>query len=413
MSRTSTPQRASNLLTTFLLACMAAALSACGGGGGGSTPVAEAMPAAAGGFRTYTPVATVIGGRTLEAKCSGALPGNPEPYTFWARRGSVNKLAVFFDGGGACWDSATCSFPMNPAAPPGTPGLYKAEISASDDPSGQGGMFELNNDQNPVKDWTIVFVPYCTADLHGGSKTAEYTNVQTQKPFTIEHRGADNFALLLRWMADNISNPDEMLVSGSSAGAYGAMINYPKQVRSAFGSAKNVLFADSGQGVVSQTFDDARAKNWKIELDPAVWGANGNSAPTSELIGKLVAHYPNDRIAQYTSSLDLVQTQFYDVMANGLQGSNPGVCQAWTDNMLAGLAANQKQKNFSSYLAAGVSHTLLRGTDLTSRQPSDAYYTDHSAGVPFNDWFSGQLGSAPASNVACTDCTTLPMACPD
>ena len=39
-------------------------------------------------------------------------PGSKANFHFWAKRGTVNKLVVFFDGGGACWDPLTCLGPV-------------------------------------------------------------------------------------------------------------------------------------------------------------------------------------------------------------------------------------------------------------------------------------------------------------
>ena len=414
MIRTRTPV----VVLRIVHACViAAVLAACGGGGGGggnssSPAVAPPLQADPGAFQVLTPVPNaVVGGRTITATCSGSPGSNPD-YHFWARRGSVNKLAVFFEGGGACWDDATCSFPFSASAQPGTPQLFNPEIGAEDGPINAAGIFDLQNPDNPVKDWSIVYVPYCTGDIHGGSKTATYTNVATGQPFTIEHRGADNFAVILRWMADNFSNPEEVLVSGSSAGAYGAMINYSK-VRAVFSSAKGVLLGDAGQGVMSASFDAMRSSCWNMELDPAVWGANSASTPTSELMRVLAGHYPDDRIAQYTTTFDLAQTQFHSVMTYGLTATrHPEVCQAWTDAMVSGLNTNERRPNFSTYLAAGTTHTLLRGARTTPAGPAKDPYTENSAGVPFMQWMSQQLNAEPVSNPACTNCTTLPFTCP-
>ncbi|MCB1994924.1 MAG: hypothetical protein KDG57_03440, partial [Rhodoferax sp.] len=50
----------------------------------------------------------VIGadGRQHSATCSG-YPGTDPSYRFWVRPGDPKKLAVVFDGGGACWDNLT------------------------------------------------------------------------------------------------------------------------------------------------------------------------------------------------------------------------------------------------------------------------------------------------------------------
>src|SRR5262249_46529252 len=42
-------------------------------------------------------------GNTLEVECSKGTD-----YSYFVKRGSVNKLLYYFQGGGACWDFLTC-----------------------------------------------------------------------------------------------------------------------------------------------------------------------------------------------------------------------------------------------------------------------------------------------------------------
>ncbi|MBL1135963.1 MAG: hypothetical protein HND46_11645 [Chloroflexi bacterium] len=37
-----------------------------------------------------------------------------------------------------------------------------------------GGIFDLENPENPFADYNMVFVPYCTGDVHIGNREATY-----------------------------------------------------------------------------------------------------------------------------------------------------------------------------------------------------------------------------------------------
>jgi hypothetical protein len=50
------------------------------------------------------PEPTEYMGRELSPTCIG-LPGTNPEFSFFAKGGTVNNLVVFFDGGGACWES--------------------------------------------------------------------------------------------------------------------------------------------------------------------------------------------------------------------------------------------------------------------------------------------------------------------
>lgn len=390
------------LLATLLAGC-----------GGGRAPVAEALPAGAGEWTKLIPRPTEIDGTLLTASCSRA-PGANAAFHFWARRGSTNKLVVFFEGGGACWDSATCSLPITANSQPGAPGLYKAEILPSDDPTRLSGIFAVGDARNPLKDWSMVYVPYCTGDIHSGSKSTGYTSIVNGQPFTIEHRGADNFRLILRWMRDNFdSSTEQILVTGSSAGGYGAVTHFPA-VREAWPGARAAMLDDAGQGVAPASFQAPRNTNWNFQLSAAVYGANPQDTTTSEIVKRLADKYPNDRFAQYTTATDLVQMQFYDIQVNGLTGTQGTACTGWINGMLAGLQVNQQASNFRSYLAAGTSHTILRGTSPDAAGVPLFFRETSAGGTPFTDWLAALVATPSTGFVtrSCSNCTALPVACP-
>jgi hypothetical protein len=97
------------------------------------------------------------------------IPGGAEtgcalgtPYAFFHREGDDSRsLLVWFQGGGACWDWVSCS------------GLFDSDV-ADDELSPYAGIFDRSNPENPFRDFEIVFVPYCTGDVHVGDTTRVY-----------------------------------------------------------------------------------------------------------------------------------------------------------------------------------------------------------------------------------------------
>ncbi len=363
----------------FLIVLAALALSACGGSGilapETATPVAAPLQSAPSGWLQLTPQAVELEGRLITPTCSRA-PGADPAFRFWVRRGTVESVVVFFDGGGACWDNVTCSLPRLRADARDDNGFYKGELLASDDPNNLGGIFDLDDPRNPVRDWSFVFVPYCTGDVHSGANTAHYINPDTGEPYTIEHRGADNFRVILEWMRQNFDAPEEILVTGSSAGAYGAATHYGR-IRDAFPSGRAIMFGDAGQGVTTQDFLELRNGNWKYDLPPAVFGANAQLNADDDIVALLAAHYPQDRFGQYTTAHDITQSGFYALMGAA------NACRAWTSKMTRDLEERQHASNFRSYLANGQSHTILR---------TPLFYTERSGGALFAEWFCNNTG---------------------
>ncbi|MBC7769100.1 MAG: hypothetical protein H7124_09970 [Phycisphaerales bacterium] len=381
----------------ILILAAAMLLSACGGSTvATATTVAAPLPREASGWVELEPQPVEIDGETLTATCSD-VPGADAAFKFWARRGASNNLVVFFDGGGACWDNLTCSVPRLAVNTREEDGFYKAELLPGDDPNTLSGVFDLDNPRNPLRDWSFVFVPYCTGDVHSGSNTATYTDPDTGETFTLEHRGADNFRVVLEWMRQNFVTPEQIVVTGSSAGAYGAATHFAP-IRAAFPAGRALMLGDAGQGVATRDFLQSRNGSWRYQLPESVFGADGEVTADEDIVGMLAAHYPDDRFAQYTTAQDLTQTAFYALMGV------PGACRAWTQKMATDLSRRQTAPNFRSYVAVGQSHTILR---------SPLFYSQRSGGAPFAEWLAAALSDEGDdwTNRACENCSRPPARC--
>ena len=146
-------------------------------------------------------------------------------------------------------------------------------MATSVHPADLRGMFNLNRSGNPIKDWDMVYVPYCTADLHAGTATRTYENVghpvYTALPssFPIRHNGYSNTMVVLDWIRKNLRSPERVLVAGSSAGGYGASIHFP-WLRQLFPAAQISVMADASQGVTTPTWDQSTPGrgSWSLRL---------------------------------------------------------------------------------------------------------------------------------------------------
>ena len=358
---------------------------------------APASPPAADGWQRIVPEPVTIDGRRFTPTCSNAPGTTTSTFSYYFRKGTADGLVVFFNGGGACWNDATCSKPRlagDRAVFSGPDdedafGVYKSELLPGDGPSRMNGMFDRTNAQNPVRDWSMIFVPYCTGDVHSGSNSAQYKEPGTGKPFTIEHRGWDNMQVIMHWMRSNVPPPAQMLVSGSSAGAYGAATHYTS-LRTLYPNARSAFLGDSGQGVTTPEFERGRNANWNYQLPSSIFGANAQNTPDAEVVAKLAAHFQNDRFTQFTSFQDATQTAFLAQMRP------PGACNAWTNQMSRELAKRQAASNFRSYVAQGNTHTILR---------APLFYTEQSTGMNFTAWLGALVqNNAMPGNQSCPTC---------
>lgn len=78
-----------------------------------------------------------------------------------------------------------------------------------------------NDNKNPLKDWTIINVPYCTGDWHIGTNDYEYTDKDGNQQI-LHHHGYSNFKLMMYEIMKYVDNPKAVLVTGWSGGGFGA-----------------------------------------------------------------------------------------------------------------------------------------------------------------------------------------------
>jgi hypothetical protein len=139
----------------LVLAALAATVAACGGGDDDAGAVATTAPTttAPTGDRGWKRI--VPGG---DCQCADG-----SEFNFWVREANPAKVVFYLGGGGACFSAETCAPERD---------LYKTTVE--DDPTEQGGMFHLDDGRNPFVDYSFVYVPYCTGDVHVGDTTTEY-----------------------------------------------------------------------------------------------------------------------------------------------------------------------------------------------------------------------------------------------
>ncbi len=301
------------------------------------------------------------------------------PYNFLVHKtDNTDDLVLFFDGGGACWNQLTCR-------EDGGTFSDAADTLDSIPEGGLPGMFEFDNPLNPVADFNVVFIPYCTADIHVGDAVVAYND-----DLSIQHNGATNSQVVLDWVFANYAPEGRVLVTGSSAGAYGAIYHLPA-VLDAYNETANVIhFGDAGVGVTPEGWSVLESwgmyENTPFEYDPDSFSVN-------ELYTSVAEAYPGVTLSQYTTAADSVQVLFYGFSQLG----GP----TWEEGMIANIDALEAEiDTFSSFIAGGDSHTIL-ATPL--------YYSAAADDVPFLEWFSALLDGEVPDSPRCTDCDEIEL----
>lgn len=327
--------------------------------------------------------------RTLSPRCV-----KDTPYSFLYKKGTENKLLMYYQGGGACWSTATC-WTLN---------TNKQEAGAFDNPDLVGTGFASVNVDNQFKDWHVIFVTYCSGDVHWGDKTTTYSGGGQ-----IFHRGLHHALLGEKWARERFVDPDEVFVTGSSAGSYGAIMNSAKLMAEVFPASPHNVLGDAGTGVITQDWLDTSITNWGVDknLPPELGVKSAAELSSPEMWIRLAEAFPQHRFAQYQSAYDGSgggQSAFYNVMKNPDDVLSWGdwwqnTCE-WSTCMREYVddiyAATSATDNFRFYTGAGSRHTVWG---------SDKVFTDTTDGVPTVDsWVDEMIaGTGGWVNVDCAD----------
>jgi len=348
---------------------------------------ATATPAATQAASPQTP--DLAAGWTKIEPGGDTICSQGTPYAYYVHPGTVNRLVVYFQGGGACWNDSTCSNPDT---------FFDDAVDESDNPENWAeGVGDLDNPDNPFKDWFLVFIPYCTGDIHWGDNTQTYT-AEGADDIVIHHKGFVNVSAVLDWIQANFERPEKIFVSGCSAGSYGSIMS-AAHIHQLYPDVPLYQLGDAGAGVVTEDFVQDSFPNWNATENipdwiPAPDGSWDEVSSLADLYIPVADYYPDDRWSQYNAAHDDIQTLFYRAMG--------GSAADWSELMLASIQGIQDNApNFHSYTAPGAIHCIT-GDDI--------FYTREVEGVKFHDWVDAMVNDQVWDDVMCTDCETDPEA---
>lgn len=306
---------------------------------------------------------------------------NGSPYAFFVRPGTVNRVLLYFGGGGACFSQETCKKAgvlYTAKAPKGL--LFKDETE-------ELGVFDRRNPQNPFKDWTHVYVTYCTGDVHWGDHRMMYDDAASA---TIEHKGAVNTRAVLSWLYANVKEPEKVFVTGCSAGAYGAIL-WSAHVREHYESAKIYQLGDSGAGIVTEEFLKHSFPSWNAAPAYPTWipGLDPERLTSLSSLYRLIGNHHTDMsVAQYSMEDDREQARRYRLMG--------GVTTEWSEKMKASFKdIASKTSTFHYYLAPGDQHCIT---------PRSDFYSLEVCGTKVVDWVSDQVNDRPVTSINVNEC---------
>lgn len=347
------------MLRRSLLAILfALSLTACGDHDGSfaaaSTPVAQQLAVTGiGQFLGITWAAMTRNGEweeyTYDAADQQAICLGGTNYQVNLRRGDTNKVLLYLEGGGACWDLQTC---------------WQTPLAKQTAGSAQGvGILEPDNPANPFAGWNVVYASYCDGSVYSGNNVVDYDGHHTY------HHGIQNLSAAVTLMQQQFPHPEVVVVSGSSAGGYGTFTGYGI-VRIAYPTTPLLVLNDSGPGLqnpADTTGVGDRLANWHYTQFLPADCANCTTQP-AYLADWALDRDPNLRVALFSYLRDGIIRMFLKLDGPSYQALLQSV---------SGDLHSRHPDRFKRFFKSGASHTVLELPE---------FYTLSVAGTTVRDW---------------------------
>ncbi len=349
-----------------LAAATLSLLLACGGSSDSTPPpMGEAIPASALAKNAWTWI------DFPDSAC-----GDGSPTGIGISPGDSGNLFVFLEGGGACWTYGTCFVPGFITTPgPFGQAQFQALQSAT-----FTGVLDRADPANPFRDWTLVYVPYCTGDVHTGDRVTQYTVTLPGGAATdtraFHHVGHQNFAAFMKRLAPTFPLPGKVVLSGTSAGGFGTLANYDT-FRAYWPHVPSYVVDDSGPPLLASEIGRAQADAFDVS-----WGLYSTLASVcpecktdlGQAFAAAARKYPKDRMSLLSYVHDTTIPLFFLISPDTFTGALFDTAHRVMD----------PQPNVKHYFVAGAGHTLLR---------RPASYT---VGVSLHDWLAQQVDDTAA-----------------
>ncbi|KAL9180800.1 hypothetical protein ACHAXT_011253 [Thalassiosira profunda] len=275
-----------------------------------------------------------------------------------------DKIAIELSGGGACWDSLTCSLQGVWLT---YPVIYNFAVgkSCSEYPSflcakTVGGV--------DFTEFTSISIPYCTQDVHlGDEPNATYGET------TVRHVGAHNIHRTLQWLFANFPNPSDIFITGCSAGGTPLPVVYDlinSHYRNTLGEQRvNIdVVSDSPVFLTPSHFLLNYFPNWNVRTMTEKIGFDFESYqfdtqfPQRILDHALERSTSTDSIGMVTHDADQVSLGYYSLMNGGsveslFGGSDEALQTQWWAELNSSMTnAMEEHSNFMAFVIDGEAH---------------------------------------------------------
>ena len=171
------------------------------------------------------------------------------------RKGSENKLVVYFFGGGVSITEETSR---------GGKEFFAEDMTGQDFVATWG--IGSDDAANPFRDWSFLVIPYASGDFHSG--TGEYRYTENGKEKVVYHQGYTNYSAFVEEAKQYVGSPDTLLITGFSAGGFATSL-LADDVIDRFPSAENITVCVDSSLLLYDGWHETAQNLWKSPAEIA------------------------------------------------------------------------------------------------------------------------------------------------
>jgi hypothetical protein len=265
-----------------------------------------------------------------------------------------SRVLIYLEGGGACWSALTCFTTMSAAnfTSGYGPSNFAGDVNTLQT---SGGFFDRTDAQNPFKDYSYVFVPYCTGDVHAGNNVAVYPAADGGS-IPAHHVGWANMRAYLSRLIATFPSAQRVTLAGSSAGGLGALLDWTL-VAQAFAGVRVDVVDDSGTPMPADVPVVAYAQQY------AAWNLAATLPPActqcattlAALFPYSLSAFPQSTLALLSYTQDSVLPTYYGITTAEF---TMGLQELLTNDFVP-------TKTFKSFTVNASGHVLFFAPQLT------------------------------------------------
>ncbi len=270
---------------------------------------------------------------------------------FLKRRVFDERVVMLLGPGGACFNVLTCE--LNPRS---VGNQFPKDL----------GIF-AQRDDNPVRDWNQIYVPYCSGDNFGGNRSDVFILGMLKKQNFLGHK---NLKLILDDVAATLPTMEHLVFGGMSAGGFGSILNYV-DVRKRFPQVPVTLLDDSGVPLEDEFIAPCLQKRFRT-----TWGLNesfpeecedcrpANGGGMVNLVRHIREEYGDFQQGAIMSKEDNVLRFFFGYSKNSCNTLLPGMPAQEYARGLESLRQNYFQGSMKTFIIPGSQHTFINSASF-------------------------------------------------